>query len=188
MRFLTGIAAASLACLCGIAMFAARPTALKQLLAMGAFLAVGVLFLACVAWVLARGKGHRLKGGIAALAVLAAIPVGLEVGHAVRDRQFQRDLPRYQAAATWASALAVPGDTVVVLPLPAAYADLAYAVHIRQDQACGVWVDFFWGGGFPVKHTVRRYAADPSSMERKPCREGWRRGRWRAQGWYELAD
>lgn len=123
-----------------------------------------------------------------AAAVLAVVPVAIELGHAVRDWQFQRDLPRYQAAAAWASALAVPDETVTVLSPPAAYADLAYAVHISQDDACGVQVDSFWGGGFPAKHTVRRYVVDPSSMERKPCREGWRRGRVRAEGWFELGD
>lgn len=188
MRFFGIVGALSLTCLCAIAAFAARPTGLKQLFAMGAFLAAGLLFLACLSWALTRAKGQRLKGCIAALAVLAVIPAGVEIGHLIRDWQFQRDLPRYQAAAAWAAALAVPGDTVVVLQVPAQYRDLAYAVHISQDDACGVMVDFFWGGGFPVKHTVRRYIAAPTSMERKPCREGWRRGRQRADGWFELAD
>lgn len=188
MKYSKAVWVLSLASMCSIAAFAARPTMLKQLLAMGAFLAAGLLFLICLGWALTREKGRRLRAAIVPAAVLAVVPIGIELGHAIRDWQFQRDLPRYQAAAAWASTLAVPGETVIVLPPPAAYADLTYGVHITQDETCGLVVDFFWGGGFPVKHTVRRYIADPTSMQRKPCREGWRRGRQRAEGWFELAD
>lgn len=187
-RFLVGAAAAYVACAGCIAAFAARPTPFKQLLSMAAFLAVGALLLAGLAWFLTRKKTHRLRSVAPLLVALAAIPAGLEVGHAIRDWQFQRDRPRYQAAATWASSLAVRGETVTVLPPPPEYADLAYAVQITQDDACGVLVDFFWGQGFPVKHTIRRYASDPSSIQRKACLQDWRLSKDRAEGWYELSD
>lgn len=188
MNFSRAVWVLSLACLCSITAFAARPTPLKQFLALGAFFAIGILFLIFLGRLLTRGKGEHLRAGVIAIAVLAVVPLSIELGHAIRDWQFQRDLPRYQAAAAWASALAVPGQTVTILAPPAGYADLTYVVHIRQDDVCGLQIDFFWGNGFPVKHTVRRYVADSSSMERKPCMEGWRRSRKRAEGWFEIAD
>lgn len=188
MKFSRIVWILSLVCLCSIAAFAARPTPLKQFLALGAIFAIGILFLICLGRLLTRKKGEYFRAGIIAIAVLTVVPLSVELGHAIRDWQFQRDLPRYRAAAAWASTLAVPGQTVTVLSPPAAYADFIDAVHVSQDDVCGLQIDFFWGSGFPVKHTVRRYVADSSSMERRPCMEGWRRSRKRAEGWFEIAD
>ena len=154
---------------------------------MAAFLAAAVLFLACTCRALFRWREQRLKGFIAPLMALVAIPLGVAIGHAVRDWQFSRDLPRYNAAAAWATSRAVPGETAA-LDLPAEYADLAYIIHVRRDKECGLLIDFFWGGGFPVKHTVRRFASMPSFVEQKQCTKDWARGRKRAENWYELSD
>jgi hypothetical protein len=81
----------------------------------------------------------------------------------------------------------MPGATAILDP-PAEYADLAYIIHVRKNEECGLLIDFFWGGGFPVKHTVRRFASIPSFIERKECTKDWNRGRKLAEHWYELSD
>jgi hypothetical protein len=154
---------------------------------MAAFLAAAVLFLVCTWRAIFRWRELRVLGLIAPLVVLGSIPLGVAIGHSVRDWQFSRDLPRYKAAAKWASSRAVPGDTTV-LEAPAEYADLAYIIHVRSDKECELFVDFFWGGGFPVKHTIRRFASLPSFVERKQCTKDWARGRKLQENWYELSD
>lgn len=169
------------------AYFAARPSGLGQLAVMVGGLAAIIHFLGST-WraVLGFRKSGAL-GFVAPTAILIAVPLGVLFGGAARETIFEHTLSRYVAASEWASARALPNEVVVAHP-PAEYSDLATIIHIRKNDACGLMIDFFWGGGFPVKHVVRRYAPLAAAVELPQCREGWYRGSELAPSWYELSD
>ncbi|QWP75832.1 hypothetical protein J5226_19810 [Lysobacter sp. K5869] len=172
---------------CSIAAFAMHPSAVRQFVSMGLFLLLlpGALF-----W-LARAVRHwsrlRMWGLLAPALLVAAIPLGLEVGQGLRSWRFERDLPRYQALANWALRRAVAGESVRV-PVPPEAGDLAHVIWVGDRPGCGKIVDFYWGLGFPVKHTVRRYVEIPAMIEDDACRGDWARGIRRAEHWFEASD
>ncbi len=50
-------------------------------------------------------------------------------------------------------------------------------------------IDFFWGYGFPNKHTIRRYAENPIYLEKTAsCLGGWRGYSKLTNNWFELSD
>lgn len=178
------VALAGLGC---FAIFAAKPTALGLLAALAAFLVTVVVFVTCTWRAIFRWKDRGWSGFAAPLVLIMAVPAGVAIGHVVRDWQFSRDMPRYSAAVTWASGRVASGNLVVLEP-PPEYADLAYVIHTRQSPECGLLIDFFWGAGFPVKHTVRRFASMPSFVQRKECTTNWTGARKLTDNWYELSD
>jgi hypothetical protein len=138
-----------------------------------------------------RGAIKWRERGLANLAscllLVASFPTAVFLGHAIRNTIFSHELDRWNQAAVWVMTHNDPNGNTPI-ELPQRYADLAYAVHYEVNQSCGLVVDFFWGGGFPVKHTVRRYANNPSWTEIRECRVGWRGGRRLSGRWYEISD
>lgn len=183
---LAGCAVALLCSIC-IATFVARPAPLWQLLSMLATLLNAALLVAYAG----RAIWHWRRFGFMSLIALAllfvALPAGMHAGRALRAWQFQRDLPRYQAAADWAKSQAVAGGSVRIA-LPPEAADLAYATFVVARPGCGTVVDFYWGAGFPVKHTARRYAEDPASFDQPQCLQDWTIRHRRAEHWAEIGD
>ena len=169
------------------AVLAMRPTGLRQLLVMGLSLLLLAALLACLVRAVRQWDKLRFGGLLAPAALLAAMPLGVEVGQELRTWRFERDLPRYQAMAKWALARAVPGERVDV-PIPPEARDLAYLVRVSHEPGCGRIVDFYWGAGFPVKHTVRRYVELPQKLENDACRGHWARGLRRGEHWFEASD
>lgn len=176
-----------LLCLIGAAAFAARPTPLGQLLSMFALVLTAALLVVFVGRAIWHWRKLGLPSLLAPALLLAALPLGAHIGRSLRAWQFQRDLPRYQVAADWAKSQAVVGTSVRVA-LPPEAADLAYATFVEARPSCGTVVDFYWGSGFPVKHTVRRYAENPASFGQPQCLEDWTIRRRRAEHWVEMAD
>jgi len=169
------------------AVLAMRPTGVRQLFVMGLLMLVLAAVLACLIRAVRHWRHLRFTGLLAPVALLAAMPLGVEVGAALRTWRFERDLPRYQAMATWALARAVPGEQVDV-PIPPEARDLAYLVRVSDEPGCGRIVDFYWGAGFPVKHTARRYVELPGKIEDDACRGYWARGLRRGEHWFEASD
>jgi hypothetical protein len=123
-----------------------------------------------------------------ASAIWAVLGAGIAIVIAapVRDMAFRRDLPRYEKAAAWIRAKDIGGSNIQI---PSEWSDLAYRVWARRNGECGFRAYFFWGGGFPVKHTARVYAPSVSLVERPDCQVSrWRRVRQLATNWYEVSD
>jgi len=168
-------------------LFAARPTALSQLLSMASVPIVLSLLVAAF-WRAAFGwRQHGPKVLLPVLVLIVTLPAGVLLGRLVRSLVFSHQLPQYEAAAQWASSRAVAGQAVTLRP-PEAYKHLASTVHVLKDSDCGLRIDFFWGSGFPVKHIVRRYAPLDTFVSTPHCRDGWSSGRELAESWYELSD
>lgn len=169
------------------AAFATRPSPVTQLLAIASVFVTIALFLAYALRAARKWNTLGFLGLFAPALLLAALPLGVETGRGLRTWLFQRDLPRYQAVADWAKTRAVAGESVRVTA-PPEFGDLAHAISVEALPGCGTVVDFWWGSGFPVKHSIRRYAEDPGSFDRPQCREGWTLRQRRALHWAELGD
>jgi hypothetical protein len=175
------------ACFASWSAFAARPSVEWQLASIassiGAFvLLVGLVVRGTITW-RERGIAHV----ISCLLIVVASPVGIAVGRTVRGVELSHDLDRYNAAAQWVLTHGNPDSTNRV-PLPSRYADLGYGVYYERDALCGTRIDFLWGGAFPVKHVVRRYATSPKWMSIEECRKDWARITPISSNWYEMSD
>lgn len=174
-------------CFVSTCMFAARPSAGVQLLSMVSALAALVTLVLLAIQSATRWRQHGLANLVACMLLVLSFPAAVHLGHAIRGVVFNRDLDRWYHAANWVMTHGEPNlGRPVGLPLQ--YSDLAPGVHYKIDQTCGLMIDFFWGGGFPVKHTVRRYAANPDWVDVKQCSATWRRGRHLSGNWYEISD
>jgi hypothetical protein len=167
--------------------FTTRPNPWVQLAAMASVI-VALIWLAKLAiqgslkW---RERGARNL--ISCLLIIASFPLAVFCGQTTRSAIFSHNLDRWNQAVTWVTTHKEPNRDNLI-ELPSRYADLAYGVHYKHDKACGLMIDFFWGGGFPVKHTVRRYAVNPNWIDIKQCRTDWSRGRMISGNWYEISD
>lgn len=176
-----------IACLLSWGAFATRPNGWAQLASM-------LSALVALAWIgalavqgLARVRERGLSSLASCLLIIAAFPLAVVTGTLLRYAIFSFNLDRWNEAVAWVTANHPPNHSERIT-LPRKYASLAYAVHYRQSDECGPMVDFFWGGGFPVKHVVRRHAVNPDWIEVKECRQGWSRGRSLSGHWYEISD
>lgn len=184
-KFLTALL--SVYCSASIFAFAFRPTPGAQLHLMLACLLIFVAFIRLIEiGVSLRWRRNPSKLILPAIVLLAGYLGGV-AGHQYRDFEFKQDLPKYQQAVGW-----VKGQPLEVnrenLTLPAEFQGLAYVVQAELGEECGFMVDFFWGAGFPVKHTVRRYIETSEYLAKPECHKGWRQGRKLADHWYELVD
>jgi len=167
--------------------FAARPTALSQFGQL-----VGLFSLMCLfVWSLVSTSRHMrdrpLVRLLPALLASGALLVGPFIGMEFREHSFSGNLPRYQSLLKVVLAHN-PGPELMVIQVPAEFSDLAYGIHARSTDTCGLLVDFFWGSGFPVKHTVRRYSESDTFLQEPECRRDWHVKRELAPHWHELSD
>lgn len=113
----------------------------------------------------------------AAIVWLAAAPfVGARVGIMVRDAVFRLRLPEYEAAVR-----------LVQAGTPQADIRLAYRINSDLAPTGGSEVIFYWGSGFPVKHTAFVYRTDDPSTHPRFVRE-WSRIGSLAPNWYVVKD
>jgi hypothetical protein len=176
-----------LACLVSWSGMAARPGTGWQL----AVIVSCSVALATLATLIVRGAWKWRERGIvnlvSCLLIVAAPEAGIVIGRTVRGALLSHDLERYRAAAQWVSAHYKP-NTLSVIHLPPRYGDLAYGVHYERDDVCGTTIDFYWGGAFPVKHVVRRFAANPDWLRVDKCHKDWGLVRPISGNWYEITD
>ena len=174
-------------CLLSATYFASRPSGLGQLLVMLASLAALAALLQFVWTAITLWKHKDASKLISPSLVIVGFGLGLFLGSNFREWNFNHNLATYNKAAIWASTQA-KNDEIVVLDLPHEFSNLGSVAHVHKNTRCGLMIDFFWGGGFPVKHIVRRFAERPGFTDIPECRESWSRGRQLADNWFELHD
>jgi hypothetical protein len=143
---------------CAVAFFVAAPTGSSQLVSVAALL----LLLLALPVALFYAWRHRARGLLRAaaplLACLVAAPIGGSIGAAYRSLNFRyRRLPVYEQIVRKIESGELPGETIK--EMPPEIDSLAYGIHVHDDAPGGLMVVFFWGGGFPVKHSVYIYRA-----------------------------
>ena len=166
---------------------AARPRIEWQLACIASCIAAVFLIVALVIRGALKWRERGLVNLISCLLIVAACPAGVGIGRMVRGVLLSHDLDQYDAAVTWVSAHNKP-DSSHLIQLPPQFGNLAYGVYYEHDDLCGMTIDFYWGGGFPVKHIVRRYAANPGWVRVGKCHRDWGRIHPISENWYEIAD
>jgi hypothetical protein len=174
-------------CFISCCAFATRPNVWAQLAAMLTILAAIVYLVTLVIQAMINWREKALINFLSCLLIILSVPVAIFSGHKLRSVIFAYNLDRWNQAVVWVVSHGKPNQGTLVR-LPTQYSDLARGVHYKYEKSCGIMVDFFWGGGFPVKHTVRRYAKNPSWVDIKQCRADWSRGRTLSSNWYEISD
>lgn len=167
--------------------FATRPSPWVQLAAMASALAALIALVAFAIQGAIKWRERGLTNLLSCLLVALSFPTAVLLGQEIRSKIFSHNLDRWNQAVTWVTTHKAPNSGAPI-ELPSQYSDLAYGVHYNTDKSCGLTVDFFWGGGFPVKHSVRRYATNPEWIDMKQCRSNWSRGRGLSGNWYEISD
>jgi len=166
---------------------AARPSADWQLASIASCIAAFFSLVTLVIRGALKWRERGLVDLISCLLIVAACPAGVAIGRMVRGVVLSHDIDRYNAAAKWVAAHNRP-DSSNLVHLPPQYGDLAYGVNYERDDVCGIMIDFYWGGGFPVKHIVRRYATNPGWVRVEKCHKDWERIHPVSDNWYEIAD
>jgi hypothetical protein len=174
-------------CFIPLCAFAIRPNAWLQLGSMVCF--VVALFWCAILVVLGAAKWRERAVGnlVSCLMIVAAFPIAVFCGQTIRSAVFLHDLDRWNQAVKWVVTHNTPNQPRLI-QLPPEYSDLADGVGYTHDGTCGLMIDFFWGEGWPVKHTVRRYAINPKWADIMQCREDWSSGSALSGNWYEISD
>jgi hypothetical protein len=158
-------------------LFAFREHTILQLLFAISLLALVGSFIASVIHVFRSWSQLRWRTLLPLATCGLVLVASTDVGRYVRDAYFRSQIPRLEAAAkTYLESGQMPaiswsGSQVT-------------ATKVGDTNAT---VIFWWGGGFPVKHTVLVYcsADDPKSYFRD---EGWRRGYALQDHWWVVKD
>jgi hypothetical protein len=158
-----------------------------QLVAMGTGLLVFGLIVSSGLWALAGWHKLRWRGLIVPAVSALVLVAGPAIGGRLREWNLWWDMPRYKAAAEWVEHQALSSEGSEI-ELPPEYADLAYGVRGIRSAECGTVVTFWWGSGFPVKHTARVYSPTGSFERSRDCRGHWSRGSLIDEHWYEATD
>jgi hypothetical protein len=177
---------------CAVAFFVAAPTLSSQLISVGALF---VLLLTLPVAVFHAWR-HRARGLMRAtmpfVACLVAVPIGGSLGAVYRDLDFRyRRLPAYEKVVRKIQSGELPAGNIK--EMPPEIDGLAYMIEVHDDAPGGLMVEFFWGGGFPVKHTVYIYRASglppPTSpnWEIKPYCQ-WDGARRLNENWFSDID
>ena len=144
----------------------------------------------CAALILLGAMNVREKALgnlLSCLLIVATVPAALHSGDAIGSAVFWYKLDRWNQAAKWVMAHNVPNQSGWI-HLPPQYADLADQVGYSDNKTCGVMVDFSWGGGWPMKHVMRRYALNPAWADIAQCRQDWTGDKELSRNWYEISD
>ena len=122
---------------------------------------------------------HRTRIGSIALVVWFVVApfMGARVGVTLHDAVFRSRLSEYEAAVQVIQA----GKTPPIIPR------LAHQVTPHTDSTGNPEVFFFWGAGFPVKHTAFVYRLTDPRMDSKFIR-AWPFIRSLTANWYVVKD
>jgi hypothetical protein len=106
------------------------------------------------------------------------------IGHSIRFASFKMNLNRYQSAVEWVLEQDFPQDEMYInLTPPSKFSDITHAIHAKKSKECGIVVWFFWGSGFPVRHTVRIFTEQDSISHK--CYGDYYNFRKLEEHWYE---
>lgn len=87
--------------------------------------------------------------------------ISLKSGHNKREKVFAERLPQYEEAVRMMESK-IKGEPLSLRgkEVPEAYKHLAYCILAEKDEKGVLVVTFFWGGGFPSKHSAFVYRSD----------------------------
>jgi hypothetical protein len=105
----------------------------------------------------------------------------------LRIAAFKRALPQYEAAvqriASGEIAVSEKRKRIEELEGP-----LAYGVFAQRSPAGVLTVEFWTGGGFPVKHRGYLYSSSGAIEQNSPAAETWPKRRAVVSQWFRVAD
>ena len=106
---------------------------------------------------------HHFNAGVVVILLFCfkAGDISLNAGHNKREKVFAERLPQYEEAVRVMGSK-ISGEPVFLKgkEVPKTYQHLAYWIHAKKDEGNVLVVTFFWGGGFPVKHSAFVYRSD----------------------------
>jgi hypothetical protein len=168
--------------LCGVfavvsGLFAFRETTNLQLLSMLFFLGLFVSVILSLVYASRSWSQLRWRALLPLAACVVVFLVPAKLGRFARDIYFRRQIPRLEGAVqTYRSSGQWPDVSWS-----------GYQVTPGKLDDKVLAVIFWWGGGFPVKHTALIYysADDPKDYFREG---GWRRGYSVKDHWWVVKD
>jgi hypothetical protein len=155
------------------ALFRYREGAL-QWLVLVLYLIWFAVLLVTTARLLCRGRRPSLNSAVLAIWLVAAPFAGAQCGIIIRDAVFRSRLTEYETAV----------HNIQSGIVPIAVPRLAY--HISQTPGHQE-VFFFWGSGFPVKHTAFVYSQNDPNLDKRFA-QAWHHARPLAPNWYVTND
>ena len=177
---------------CAVAFFVAAPTGLSQLISMASLCLLLVTLPVTLFYAWRHRAGGPARAAIPLVACLVAVPIGGALGARYRSLDFEyRRLPAYESVVRKIDSGELTAGAIK--ETPPEIDGLAYMIHVHDDAPGGLMVEFFWGGGFPVKHLVYIYRASglppPTSTnwELKSYCE-WSRPRRLNDNWFAAHD
>ena len=189
--FVAALALASVATYWSFARFVRRPNSGDQYVSVLLFLVLSVVILVCAARALSGFRQHRRSSSVlggAALLSFAGLFVAGDAGAWLRDRDFERLRPAmervieaYQASPDSSMRL----DSVAV---PRELRPPIYSVWASRDRARRVDVWFFYGFGFPPRHSAWIYTSDVAATPASIRGWFWHGSRKLAAHWYDASD
>jgi hypothetical protein len=159
-----------------LAMFAFKETTLLQILTLAALLGLVTAFVVAVINAVLFWRQRRWRVLFPFLVVLLCGVGGPRLGGVVRNAYFRKQLPDLETAiASYRDTGTMP-DTQW----------RGYQVHADEWEGATV-VEFWWGSGFPVKHTVLLYfSGDDITSYRR--RHGWYYASRLEEHWWIVRD
>jgi len=119
-----------------------------------------------------------------------ASAISLKTGHDKRLAVFTERLAQYEEAVQVMQSK-INGEPVFLKgeEVPETYQHLAWWIHAEEDKQDVLVVTFFWGGGFPVKHSAFVYRSDgwlpPKGTD---FRREWPFAERINEHWFRVAD
>lgn len=173
--------------------FAAKPHPVSQLLVVAAFTGLVLLLLISVVVGLCLLSREKLRALVPATicfaGLLMSLTIAIWLGGAIRSRIFRRNLPRYNEVVRLVENREIrSGSSLSKIELPTQYSDLAKLTLGKTNAEGGATIEFFIGGGFPIKHSGYLYnssgkmESDPESLRRWPHHSRI------SDNWFRIAD
>ena len=171
-----------------MALFQRRPTIQLQILS----LPIAVLFLGALAYSVLRvfrinriEQKERIWCYLALVSCLMAIVSVFSLGPFLNRQAFEQHLSRMTDFLTLARPIA-PAEHASLLEdeIPEDLRDIIYVIHVKRRSASAYDAAFFYGAGFPVKHSAWYFSSDDTP----PPRRDWPKQLRLQKNWFKVAD
>lgn len=167
--------------------YAARPTIVSQLLCM--LVTPGFFIFCFISLVRLYTHSYRERWRVVIPFATCILTFGLALGAgpAIRRVMFQRSLPYYESVIHQ-----IESGRISVTPelcrVPQVEGGPAYAVFAQRTTDGILTVEFFTGGGFPVKHSGYLYCSLGSIEPDSDADRRWPRRRELKPLWFQISD
>ena len=111
-----------------------------------------------------------------------------KLGHGQRIRAFHANLPRYNMFVKEIEKQLEKESSINLFQddIPDKYKKLAWRVSARKDNNDSITIVFFWGGGFPAKHTAFAYRSNGQIVN--DFRKSWPHIEKLNDNWFRVGD